>query len=61
MVPPICTVAVADGEPADEGVVLQCRNLPDDHPEPRVDDAAPVASGDAGTADQSVTMVVINF
>ena len=60
-VPPICTVQIADGEStAEEAVVLRCRNLPDQHPEPRIQDAEPVASGEAGS-DESLTMVVINF
>jgi hypothetical protein len=60
-VPPICTVAISESEPTEEAVVLQCRNLPDDHPEPRVEDAVPAGSDDATTSDESAFLVVINF
>jgi hypothetical protein len=61
-VSPICSVEITEGEAtADEAVVLQCRNLPDQHPEPRIQDAEPMASGDATTSDEPATMVVINF
>jgi hypothetical protein len=51
-----CTIAVTPGEwSADEAVELDCRNLPDSHPEPLVHEALPTApAGDAMT-------VVINF
>jgi hypothetical protein len=51
-----CTIAVTPGEwSADEAVELDCRNLPDSHPEPLVHEALATApAGDAMT-------VVINF
>jgi hypothetical protein len=53
---PTCTIAVSPGEwSADEAVELDCRNLPESHPEPLVQEAlATKSAGDAMT-------VVINF
>ncbi len=51
-----CTIAVTPGEwSADGAVELDCRNLPDSHPEPLVHEA--LASAPAGDA----MTVVINF
>jgi hypothetical protein len=61
-VSPTCTIAVTPGEwSANEAIDVQCRNLPDGHPDPLVIDAAPVISEDSDTSVDSVSMVVINF
>jgi hypothetical protein len=53
---PTCTIAVTAGEwSADEAVEVDCRNLPDSHPDPLVHEA--LATGSGGDA----MTVVINF